>query len=53
MPIIENERLARNTGLVASFSRALLQDLNAGQTDEEFNRTLEQAVRSIYQAAIT
>jgi fructose-bisphosphate aldolase class 1 len=48
-----NEKLARNHGLIASFSRALAQDLSADQTDEEFNRKLTQSIESIYSASIT
>ncbi|WP_062109856.1 fructose bisphosphate aldolase [Bacillus niameyensis] len=47
-----NEKLKANDGLIASFSRALSQDLNANQTDEEFNAALEKAVKSIYEASI-
>lgn len=47
-----NEKLKANNGLIASFSRALSQDLNAHQTDEEFNVALEKAVKSIYEASI-
>ena len=50
--VIANEKLKENEGLIASFSRALSQDLNANQTDEEFNDTLEKAVQSIYEASI-
>lgn len=49
---IANEKLKENDGLIASFSRALSQDLNASQTDEEFNNALEKAVHSIYEASI-
>ncbi|WP_301108080.1 fructose bisphosphate aldolase [Sporosarcina sp.] len=49
---IANEKLKENDGLIASFSRALSQDLNANQTDEEFNRELGKAVQSIYEASI-
>ncbi|EGQ21745.1 fructose-bisphosphate aldolase [Sporosarcina newyorkensis 2681] len=49
---IANEKLKENEGLIASFSRALSQDLNADQTDEEFNDTLEKAVKAIYDASI-
>ncbi|MBD7908214.1 fructose bisphosphate aldolase [Sporosarcina gallistercoris] len=49
---IANEKLKENEGLIASFSRALSQDLNASQTDEEFNSALEKAVHSIYEASI-
>ena len=47
-----NERLARNPGLIASFSRALLEGLTAGQTDEEFNRVLAETIRTVYEASI-
>jgi fructose-bisphosphate aldolase class I len=43
--------LARNPGLIASFSRALLSDLRVQQSDEEFNRTLETAIDEIYEAS--
>ena len=43
--------LARNPGMIASFSRALLSDLRAQQSDEEFNRTLGTAIDEIYQAS--
>lgn len=45
-------RLSRNPGLIASFSRALLDGLTAGQTDAEFNATLDASIESIYQASI-
>jgi fructose-bisphosphate aldolase class I len=45
--------LARNQGLIASFSRALVQDLRRSQTDDEFNRTLDVAIEAIYQASLT
>ena len=48
-----NEKLARNPGLIASFSRALAQDLRFTQSDEEFNTILKKAIDSIYQASIT
>ena len=48
-----NEKLARNHGLIASFSRALAQDLRFTQSDEEFNTILKKAIDSIYQASIT
>ncbi len=47
-----NERLARNPGVVASFSRALTEGLRADQSDEEFNRTLEESIGSIYAASV-
>jgi len=43
--------LAKNPGMIASFSRALLSDLRAQQSDEEFNRTLGTAIDEIYQAS--
>ncbi|MCJ7841603.1 fructose bisphosphate aldolase [Lederbergia sp. NSJ-179] len=49
---VANQKLKENDGLIASFSRALSQDLNHDQTDEEFNAALEKAVQSIYEASI-
>jgi fructose-bisphosphate aldolase class I len=43
--------LARNPGMIASFSRALLSDLRAGQSDEEFDRTLGGAIDEIHAAS--
>ena len=43
--------LARNPGMIASFSRALLSELRAQQSDEEFNRTLGMAIDEIYDAS--
>jgi fructose-bisphosphate aldolase class I len=48
-----NERLARNPGLIASFSRALIGELSANQGDEEFDAALDEAVRSIHKASTT
>lgn len=48
-----NEKLAKNRGLIASFSRALAQDLRAGQSDAEFDKVLKTAVDGIYRASIT
>ncbi|HLT17135.1 MAG TPA: fructose bisphosphate aldolase [Acidimicrobiales bacterium] len=48
-----NERLARNKGVIASFSRAFTEGLTAQQSDEEFNATLDASVKSIYEASIT
>ncbi|MFU0789675.1 fructose bisphosphate aldolase [Virgibacillus proomii] len=47
-----NKMLKENEGLIASFSRALSQDLNVNQTDEAFNAALRKAVESIYEASI-
>lgn len=46
-----NELLKKNPGLIASFSRALSEGLNARQSDEEFNRMLDESIESIYQAS--
>jgi fructose-bisphosphate aldolase class I len=43
--------LAKNPGMIASFSRALLSDLRHQQSDEEFNRTLQTAMDEIYEAS--
>jgi fructose-bisphosphate aldolase, class I len=43
--------LAKNPGMIASFSRALLSDLRAQQSDEEFDRVLGAAIDEIYQAS--
>ena len=48
-----NAKLARNHGIVASFSRALSEGLTAQQSDAEFNAALNAAVESIYQASKT
>ncbi|MCH1940732.1 fructose bisphosphate aldolase [Holdemania massiliensis] len=47
-----NEKLARNPGLIASFSRALTEGLKAQQTDEEFNALLKSSIESIYDASV-
>ena len=47
-----NARLARNPDIVASFSRALTEGLHADQTEEEFNRALDEAIESIYAASV-
>ncbi|MEE2878668.1 MAG: fructose bisphosphate aldolase [Pseudomonadota bacterium] len=44
-------RLARNTGMIASFSRALTEGLSAKQSDDEFNSTLAESIDNIYQAS--
>lgn len=48
-----NARLARNKGIIASFSRALAETLNAKQTEEEFNKELDKTIDGIYKASIT
>ncbi|HVL79991.1 MAG TPA: fructose bisphosphate aldolase [Actinomycetota bacterium] len=47
------ERLARNEGVIASFSRALTEGLHADQSQEEFDRTLDASIESIYRASLT
>ena len=44
--------LAKNPGMIASFSRALLSDLRSQQSDEEFDRTLGTAINEIYDASV-
>lgn len=44
--------LAKNPGMIASFSRALLSDLRHHQDDEEFDRTLGTAIDEIYEASV-
>ena len=46
-----NARLSRNSGMIASFSRALTQGLTAQQSDAEFNQALDNAIEAIYQAS--
>jgi len=48
-----NARLARNHGLIASFSRALTEGLDIHQSPEEFDAALDAAIEAIYQASIT
>jgi fructose-bisphosphate aldolase, class I len=48
-----NDRLARNPGVIASFSRALTEGLSAQQTDAEFDAALDASIKSIYEASIT
>ena len=48
-----NDLLARNHGVIASFSRALTEGLTATQTEVEFDALLAESIESIYQASIT
>ncbi len=48
-----NEKLAENTGVVASFSRALTEGLSAQQGDAEFDAAMDESIESIFQASIT
>ena len=45
-------RLSQNDGMIASFSRALSNDLRASQNDDEFNQTLQTAIDQIYNASV-
>jgi fructose-bisphosphate aldolase class I len=46
-----NERLRRNHGIVASFSRGLVEGLSAQQSDSEFNASLDATIQSIFEAS--
>jgi fructose-bisphosphate aldolase class I len=48
-----NDRLRRNHGIVASFSRALAEGLTAQQSDAEFNALLDKSIQSIFEASNT
>lgn len=48
-----NKKLARNHGLIASFSRALSEGLNANQSEEAFNEMLDHSIQNIFEASIT
>jgi fructose-bisphosphate aldolase, class I len=48
-----NDRLRRNHGIVASFSRALVEGLTAQQSDAEFNTQLDRSIQSIFEASNT
>jgi fructose-bisphosphate aldolase class I len=48
-----NARLRRNHGVVASFSRGLVEGLSARQSDAEFDMLLDAAIQSIFEASIT
>ncbi|HEX4978648.1 MAG TPA: fructose bisphosphate aldolase [Acidimicrobiales bacterium] len=47
-----NARLARNAGVVASFSRALTEGLTAQQSQEDFDKLLDESIGTIYEASI-
>ena len=47
------ELLYKNNKMIASFSRALLQDLNANQSQDEFDKKLNDVIVKIYNASIT
>lgn len=48
-----NKLLAKNHGMIASFSRALAEGLNAKQSEAEFEKTLADSIEGIYRASIT
>jgi fructose-bisphosphate aldolase, class I len=48
-----NDRLRRNHGVVASFSRALVEGLSVQQSDAEYNAVLDATIQSIFDASIT
>jgi fructose-bisphosphate aldolase, class I len=48
-----NQRLRRNHGIVASFSRALVEGLSAQQSDADFNAGLDRSIQSIFEASHT
>ncbi len=48
-----NMKLSQNHGMTASFSRALVEDLRFGQSDEEFTKALDAGIQSIYEASIS
>ena len=47
------EKLRENKKMIASFSRALLEGLNVGQSDEEFSDALSKSIKEIYKASVT
>ena len=49
---IANDILSKNTGVIASFSRALTEGLSAQQTDAEFDKTIGETIEGIYEASI-
>ena len=46
-----NKKLAENKGMIASFSRALTEGINANQSQDDFEKALDEAIESIYQAS--
>ena len=46
------QRLAKNHGMIASFSRALINELKVSMSDTEFDSTLKEAIEEIYQASV-
>lgn len=50
---VANDKLRRNHHLIASFSRALSEGLNANQSDEAFNTMMDASIQSIFEASTT
>jgi len=50
--VMANTRLAQNTGMIASFSRALTEGLSAQQSDAAFNATLASSIDAIHAASV-
>ncbi len=50
---VANEKLSRNNGIIASFSRALSEGLSAQQSDDEFTAMLDNSIAGIYEASRT
>ena len=48
-----NARLSRNAGVIASFSRALTEGLTAQQSDQDFDKLLDETIASIFEASRT
>lgn len=48
-----NEKLSRNNGMIASFSRALAEGLSFQQSDDEFDATLDATIQAIFDASAT
>ena len=49
---VANEKLKHIKGLIASFSRALLENLKYQQSEEEFNKTINKSIDNIYSASV-
>ena len=47
-----NEKLRKNKGVIASYSRALTEGLNVNQTDEEFTKMLDDSIEKNYSASV-
>eukprot|EP00041_Stephanoeca_diplocostata_P001235 m.19279 g.19279 ORF g.19279 m.19279 type:complete len:298 (+) comp11754_c0_seq1:94-987(+) len=47
-----NAKLAKNKGMIASFSRALTEGLTVSMSDEEYNKVLNESIQGIYDASI-